>query len=50
MNEEKGGGRRQLEVPEVAPTVPQQRGGLGRLLPPQRQEAALREARQYPAG
>lgn len=29
MNEEKGGGRRQLEVPEVAPTAPQQRGGPG---------------------
>ncbi|KAB1267176.1 hypothetical protein Cadr_000017894 [Camelus dromedarius] len=26
VNEEKGGGGRQLEVPEVAPTVPQQRG------------------------
>lgn len=49
MNEEKGGGRRPLEGPEVAPTVPQQRGGLGRLLVPWRQEEALREARQDPA-
>lgn len=29
MNEEKGGGRRPLEGPEVAPAVPRQRGGPG---------------------
>lgn len=48
MNEEKGGGRRQLEGPEEAPTVPRQPGGPGRLLPPRRQEAALSRPRFPP--